>query len=134
MSKKSLVLLIVSTLVLSLAVGVSLSLAERDKGPKEMTLKTEAAKKPALFPHAKHQESKSCETCHHYTDADGKKAPCDDGSDPIQKCETCHNSAFGNEKLNSYKKVAHKLCKGCHTKNKEAGAPTKCAGCHPKKK
>jgi predicted CXXCH cytochrome family protein len=132
MSKKSLVLFVVSTLVLSLAVVVSLSAEERDKGPAELTLQTEAAKKPALFPHAKHQEKNSCDTCHHYVDASGNKAPCDDGSDPIQKCESCHNSSFGNEELNSFKKIAHKLCKGCHTKNKDAGAPTKCAGCHPK--
>ena len=134
MSRKSLVLLIVSTLVLSLAVVVSLSAEERDKGPADITLQTEAAKKPAIFPHAKHQEKNSCETCHHYTDADGKKAPCVDASDPIQKCVTCHNSAIGIEALNSYKKAGHKLCKDCHKKNKEAGAPTKCTGCHPKKK
>lgn len=134
MSRKSLVLLVVSTLVFSLAVGVSLSIAERDKGPAEMTLKTEAAKKPAVFPHAKHQEKYDCATCHHYVGDDGKKAPCDDGSDPIQKCETCHNSAIGNEKINNFKKVGHIQCKGCHTKEKANGAPTKCTACHPKKK
>jgi predicted CXXCH cytochrome family protein len=129
MSRKSLVLLVVVTLTLGLAVGVSLAV---EKGAADMTLKTEAAKKPAIFPHGKHQETKSCGVCHH-TEVDGKAVPSEDGSN-IAKCETCHNSDFGNEALNSFKKVAHKLCKGCHTKNKDAGAPTKCTGCHPKKK
>ena len=131
MSRKSLVLLVVITLTLGLAVGVSFAV---DKGAADMTLQTEAAKKPAVFPHAKHQEKNSCGTCHHYLGEDKKPTPCGDDGENIAKCESCHNSAFGNEALNSFKKVAHKLCKDCHKKNKDAGAPTKCAGCHPKKK
>ncbi len=131
MSRKTLVLLVVITLTLGLAFSVSFA-GDVDKGPADITLKTEAAKKPAQFPHAKHQETKSCGVCHH-TVVDGKPVPSDDGSN-IAKCESCHKSDFGNEKLNSFKKAAHKLCKDCHKKNKEAGAPTKCAGCHPKKK
>ena len=133
MSRKSLVLLVVITLTMGLAFGVSFA-KDVNKGPADITLKTEAAKKPAQFPHAKHQETKSCGTCHHYIGDDKKATPCGDDGENIAKCESCHNSAFGNEKLNSFKKVAHKLCKGCHTKNKDKGAPTKCGGCHPKKK
>ena len=132
MSKKSLVLLVAVTLTLGLAFGVSFA-TDADKGPADMTLQTEAAKKPAIFPHAKHQEKNSCGTCHHYVDG-GNAVACGDDGENIGKCESCHNSAFGNEELNSFKKVAHKQCKGCHTKMKDAGAPTKCTGCHPKKK
>jgi hypothetical protein len=38
--------------------------------------------------------------------------------------------------LNSYQKAAHVLCQGCHRIAKKEGkpAPTKCTGCHVKKK
>jgi predicted CXXCH cytochrome family protein len=136
MSKKSLVLLVVSALTLSLALAVSVSFAEQDKGPAEITLNADSKSekpKPALFPHAKHQEKNSCDTCHHYVDEAGNQAPCDDGSDPIAKCDTCHNADFANEKLRTWKDIGHGLCKACHTKMKADGAPTKCGACHPKK-
>ena len=133
MNKKSLVVLIVTALALSLALAVSVSFAERDKGPAEITLNADG-KKPAVFPHAAHQEKMGdCSTCHHYVDEAGNQAPCDDGSDPINKCDTCHNAEFKNEKLRTWKDIGHGLCKDCHTKMKADGAPTKCADCHPKK-
>jgi hypothetical protein len=78
----------------------------QDKGPTEMTLKTAKGKKPALFPHAKHQNSDlTCDGCH--KDLDVKKMATD-------------------------KNYAHKVgCKACH---KAKGASTKCNTCHPKKK
>ena len=131
MSRKSLVLLVVSALTLSLALAVSVSFAEQDKGEAEIILNADG-KKPATFPHAAHQEKNSCDTCHHYVDEAGNQAPCDDGSDPIAKCDTCHNADFANEKLRTWKDIGHALCKACHTKMKDAGAPTKCNDCHKK--
>ncbi len=76
------------------------------KGAADMTLKTAKGKKPAVFPHAKHQTgSLTCDACH--KDLDVKK-------------------------MSSDKNYAHKEgCKSCH---KAMKAPTKCNVCHPKKK
>jgi predicted CXXCH cytochrome family protein len=128
MSKKSLVLLVVAAFVMSLGLGVGISLA--DNGPAEITLNADG-KKPAVFPHAKHQEKNDCATCHHKS-ADGKQVPIAEG-DAVAKCDTCHNADFANEKLRKWKDIGHGLCKDCHTKMKAEGAPTKCGGCHPKK-
>ena len=77
-----------------------------DKGPAEMTLKTEAGKKPAVFPHAAHQAS--------------DKVTCDD----------CHKSL--DVKQMSTKNYAHKTgCKACH---KDKDISTKCSTCHPRKR
>jgi predicted CXXCH cytochrome family protein len=119
--------------VLSMALAAGLSFAA-DTGPAEITLQTEAAKKPAVFPHKKHQETIECATCHHTKTADGKQGPYVAGEEA--KCETCHNATdMTDPKLNSLKGAGHELCKGCHKKEKAAGknAPTKCSGCHPKK-
>ncbi len=83
------------------------AMASDDKGPAEMTLKTEAGKKPAVFPHAKHQTS--------------DKVTCDD----------CHKG-LDVKKMASEKDYAHKEgCKSCH---KTKGVSTKCDTCHPKAK
>jgi hypothetical protein len=57
----------------------------------------------------------------------------------IQKCETCHNKAAVADgmpkKLETFKKVAHELCKGCHKELRDKGekaGPYKCNGCHRK--
>ena len=137
MSRKSLILLVVTAFVMSLGLGVSMSLA--DKGPAEITLNPDnrdAAKtgKPAVFPHAKHQEKNDCGVCHHYSDDAGARTACsDDSLDKIAKCGTCHNADFANEKLRKWKDIGHGLCKDCHKKMKAEGVPTKCGACHPKK-
>jgi hypothetical protein len=137
MSKKSLVLLIVTAFVMSLGLGVTISLADDTKGPEERLLNPDG-KKPALFPHRAHQEREKCGTCHHYVDDAGVRQPATD--DPlsnvgkIAKCDTCHNADFANEKLRKWKDIGHGLCKACHKKKKADGAPTKCGACHPKKK
>lgn len=109
-------------------VGVSTA---NGTGSAEMVLKTADAKKPATFPHEKHQkmEGNTCGTCHHSKGADGKQAAYVEGQ-TIQKCETCHNAEMANEKLNSFKNVAHVLCKGCHKAKEAEGASTKCTTCH----
>ena len=133
MSKKSLVLLVVAALTLSLAFAVTMSFAEVDKGPADITLNADG-KKPAIFPHAAHQEKNKCAECHHYQDDVGAAVACsDDTLDKIAKCDTCHNAEFKNEKLRTWKDIGHGNCKSCHKKMKEDGAPTKCAACHPKK-
>jgi hypothetical protein len=131
MSKKSLILLVVAAFVMSLGLGVTMSLAEVEKGPAEITLNADG-KKPAVFPHAAHQAKNECGTCHH-KDVDGARTACSEG-DPVEKCDSCHNADFANEKLRKWKDIGHGQCKACHTKMKADGAPTKCGACHPKKK
>lgn len=128
--KKTVILATAFAFAFSMAVAVGTSFA--DNGPADMTLKTAAAKKPATFPHKKHQDAFECNECHH-TAGDGKAGPYVAGQE--KKCESCHNSDMASPKLNSYKAVGHALCKGCHKKMAAEGknAPTKCAGCHPKK-
>ena len=131
MSKKSLILLVVAAFVMSLGFGVTMSMA--DNGPADITLNADG-KKPAVFPHATHQEKITCGECHHYQDDAGAQVACmDDSLDKIAKCDSCHNADFANEKLRTWKDIGHGNCKACHTKMKDQGAPTKCAGCHPKK-
>jgi hypothetical protein len=127
--KKTVLLATAFAFAFSMAVTAGISLAE-DKGPAEMTLTTEAGKKPAVFNHAKHQATFECAECHHTKTADGKQGPFDAAN--IGKCESCHNASMTDPKLASFKEVAHTNCKGCH-KDKGEPAPTKCDGCHPKK-
>ena len=94
-------------------------------GPADMTLQTEAARKPADFPHRQHQEAYPCTACHHAKDE----------IMVIAKCAGCHTKNISNPDVNSYKKAAHKLCNDCHKEVNDAGkdAPIKCSGCHAKK-
>ena len=94
-------------------------------GAADLTLQTEAARKPAIFPHRDHQEMFACTACHH-----AKEEVM-----TIDKCAGCHTKDISNADVNSYKKAAHKLCKDCHKEVNKAGkaAPIKCSGCHPKK-
>ena len=133
MSKKSLIVLVLTAFVMSL--GVAVCFAELDKGPAEITLNADGTK-PAVFPHAAHQEKLGdCGKCHHYL-KDQVPTPCDDGSpqEDFKKCTECHNENMANEKLRTWKDIGHGLCKACHTEMKDAGAPTKCNDCHSVKK
>ncbi len=131
MIKKSVILAIMTAFMLSLGFAV-VSMA--DNGPEVMTLTTAKAKKPAVFPHKKHQDMMKCTVCHHTKDADGKQVALADGAKK-EKCTTCHNKDMSNKKLNGFKKAAHARCKSCHKKGLDGKkGPTKCAGCHPKKK
>lgn len=71
-------------------------------GPAEIILKTETGKKPAMFPHAKHQAKIGCDACH-------------------------KNADFPADRRWDFKQ-GHALCLGCH-KAKNQGA-VKCDGCH----
>lgn len=144
-------------LVVSIFLSITLSLllapvpfASTDKGPADMTLTTKAAKKPSLFPHAKHQESISCAECHHLM-VDKKQAPFTEGAE-IAKCQSCHNSdVLGGVKvtvpglkkplkLDTYKGAGHGNCLACHKSmaakdsDLKARKIDKCSACHPKKK
>lgn len=91
----------VAVAFLCVAGFAGMTMAADDKGPAEITLTTAEAKKPAVFPHAKHQEKQECDKCH---------------KDP--------NYTKGAWTKDS----GHALCKNCHQAN---GADTKCATCHP---
>ena len=137
MQKKSLTLITVFFFACGLLFTTGLSLASDagtavDNGPAEIILQTAAAKKPAKFPHKKHQDAFECGDCHHAETDNGVKYSYVEGME-VKKCITCHNiDDMSNPKLNNFKLVAHGLCKECHKKNKPA-APTKCSGCHIKK-
>jgi predicted CXXCH cytochrome family protein len=111
--------------IAALFIAGSVMAVEVSIGPADMSLQTEAAKKPATFPHRDHQEMFACTACHHVKDE----------VMIIDKCAGCHTKDISIADVNSYKKAAHKLCKGCHKGvNKEGkAAPIKCSGCHPRK-
>lgn len=127
MLKKSMKSTVIATAAICFAVmatGVSFA---GGTGPEEITLQSAEAKKPAKFPHKKHQDKFKCEECHHTMSADSKKGPYVAGQE--KKCESCHNKDFKNVDLNSLKGVGHALCKECH---KKKGAPVSCTTCHTK--
>ncbi len=103
------------------------------RGPAVIKMQTARKKKPALFPHRKHQGMFVCATCHHGMDSEGKQVSYTEGME-IQHCVTCHNLKMENKKLNSLMQAAHARCKGCHKKVVEesgtAGPIGKCRGCH----
>lgn len=101
-------LVLCSSLVLVMGLGVCGVTMAEDKGPAEIILQTAAAKKPATFPHAKHQGFMKCDDCH---------------KDPN----------FPADKAWDMKK-GHAFCQDCH-KNKEVNGkkgPVKCTECHKK--
>ena len=133
MSKKSIIFAAVFAMVFSFAV-MGTSKAVHNVGPADMVLETDKHKKPAQFGHKKHQDLMPCSECHHGKDDAGKQTAYKEGM-KIQKCASCHNKDMANAKLNNFQKAAHKNCKDCHKKGyKGKKGPTKCAGCHPKKK
>lgn len=107
--------------------------ASSSRGPAVIKMQTARARKPAIFPHRKHQEMYECAVCHHGMDDEGNQTPYTEGM-AIQHCATCHNPDMENTKLNSLMQAAHTRCKGCHKKVVEesgtAGPIGKCSGCH----
>jgi hypothetical protein len=144
MLKKVLVCSVVSMFVLCGAVISSLATA--DKGPPEITMvdSKSAKPKPALFPHAQHQDAFKCDVCHHGM-ADGKQVAYTADLE-IQKCEACHTGdALAGKmkdklKLDTIKGAGHGNCLECHKEMAKkdpalkAKKIDKCAACHPKKK
>ena len=132
MLEKSLKCTVIATVIFCFAMMATGVAFAGSTGPEEITLQTPEAKKPAKFPHKKHQATLKCEECHHTKDATGKKGPYVAGEE--KKCDTCHNKDFANVELNSWKGIGHARCKECHKKMEKEGknAPTKCTGCHTK--
>jgi hypothetical protein len=116
----------------------SMSMAE-EKGPAEITMD---GKKPAVFPHAKHQEKIKCGECHHGA-ADGKQVAYAE-SQKIEKCATCHTGDMlkaGDHKVKgktAMQRAGHGNCLACHKAEAKKDAKlkklSKCGTCHPKKK
>ena len=99
-------------------------------GPEETVLKTAQAKKPAFFPHKKHQGKYPCGKCHHGKSASGTRVKYTPET-VVYKCTTCHNSDMPNKELNSFKLAGHNLCRECHRKNQNITS-AKCSTCHLK--
>ncbi|MFO7760663.1 MAG: cytochrome c3 family protein [Desulfobia sp.] len=99
-----------------------------DEGPADITMKSERGIKPAILPHAMHQEKYECGACHHGEDEDGNQVAYHEGQE-IPKCAACHNKDNMSGELASLMGATHKNCKGCHKKD----APDKntCTVCHP---
>lgn len=78
------------------------------------------------FNHKAHAPKAKCNVCHHTSKVDG--------SDAV-KCGGCHKAEKAEKdgkEVISIKDAAHKKCKGCHEKDAEKKAPTKCTECHKK--
>ena len=94
--------------------------------------------KSARFAHSVHiRMGLICGTCHHDANHEPysqKAINVMENSNPL-RCNSCHNANFANSKLTSRKMIFHARCKECHKKgfNGKHG-PTKCNGCHIKKK
>ena len=95
-------------------------------------------KKPAKFNHASHSALNiSCGSCHH----DASRQPL--SQDAIASmpegdqlhCASCHTEGGAAEKFTKRKDIFHKTCLECHkTTEGDKKGPTKCSGCHLKKK
>jgi hypothetical protein len=99
-----------------------------ENGPAEVIMKTSQGKKPAYFPHEKHQRKYTCGACHHGKNSSGKLVKYTSKT-IIEKCTACHDSSMPNKELNSYKLIGHELCRECHRKNQNITS-AKCSTCH----
>jgi hypothetical protein len=97
-------------------------------GPAEVILKTSLAKKPAYFPHKRHQDKYACGTCHHGKDSSDRIEIYDEET-VIYRCTTCHNADMPNKELNSFQAIGHTLCRECHKTHQDTTS-AKCSTCH----
>lgn len=122
--------------------AVFITVAGSNVGPADIVLE-EGGKKPAQFPHKKHQDAFKCGECHHQMTKDGKQVPYTDGQE-IKKCGECHNATVlaGKMKdklaLDTLKGAGHGNCVECHKAKKDEPAVKdkkldKCDTCHVKK-
>ena len=122
-------------------VASSAVLTFADKGPADIIVGADG-KKPAVFPHAVHQDMMGCAECHHSMADDGSQVPYVEGQ-AIQKCAECHTGdtlagkTAGKLKLDTMKGAGHGNCLECHKEKAAADEAMKdlkkCSTCHPKK-
>ncbi len=153
MQKKWLRMGVVTVLGVFLVVPASWAL---DKGPEKIDINaqkthsdviTKKDKKSVLgFTHQKHADEYlkgnaeyakykytddyTCAGCHHTSKAGEQPGSC-------LKCKDIDKKLKKVGGAKKFEKIYHKNCKTCHKKMDKAGkktGPTKCAGCHPKKK
>ena len=99
-------MILCSALAVAVAFGAFGMAAAEDKGPADITLKSATGKKPAAFPHAKHQGG-------------------------AMKCDDCHKAATFPADKKWDMKNGHAFCQDCHKKGVDGKmGPTKCADCH----
>jgi len=127
----------ISAICIGLALGLGMAQAgDPVKAPdKAITIK---GKKPVKFKHTVHLDlGVACGECHH----NDKHQPRTEeeittlADSTALQCASCHNGDFANPKLQKTKDIFHANCKSCHKAglNGKKG-PTKCSGCHVKKK
>lgn len=127
----------ITAVVIGLTLGLgTVAAAETSSAPDQPI--TISGKKPVKFNHTTHLElGVACGACHHDSQHTPRTA-AEIGalSDPTTlQCATCHNSDFANQDLQKRKTIFHTNCKECHEVGfKEKKGPTKCSGCHSKKK
>ena len=97
-----------------------------DNGPERITLANNGVTRSILFDHRAHQRITECASCHHFVDDSGIIVAYSSKLE-TGKCVACHNRDFNNEKLNTFKKVGHVLCRECHAAN---GLNSSCKTCH----
>jgi hypothetical protein len=97
-----------------------------DNGPERITLANKGRNRSILFDHRAHQRITECATCHHFVD-DSDNVVAHSSKLETRKCVACHNNNSKNQKLNSFKKVGHVLCRECHQVNDRK---TSCKTCH----
>jgi hypothetical protein len=87
-------------------------------------------KPPVWFSHAQHPKPRvACEQCHH--DYQGRRNLWREGQ-PVKKCAECHDLRPQPRQLD-LKTAFHRQCKGCHLarrRDRQAGGPVNCDGCH----
>ena len=131
------IIITISSICIGLALGLGLAQAG---GP--ITAPGEAitieGTKPVKFKHSSHIDiGIACGECHHDADHNARTAESIGALTESSglKCVSCHNGGFANPKLQKQKDIFHSNCKSCHKAGfKGKKGPTKCSGCHVKKK
>lgn len=126
-----------SAICIGLALGLGLAQAGDPVSAPDKTI-TIKGKKPVKFKHTVHLDlGVTCGECHH----DEKHEPRTAESigaladSKSLECASCHNGDFANPKLQKPKDIFHANCKTCHKAGVDGKkGPTKCSGCHVKKK
>ena len=127
----------ISAICIGTSLGLGLAHAEDPLTAPDTAIKIEG-KKPVQFKHAIHLDlGVACGECHHDSNHDPRTAESIAAMTDSKslECTSCHNSGFANPKLQKSKDIFHANCKTCHKVGfNEKKGPTKCSGCHGKKK